>query len=169
MSQKITSRIHNYGDPCESEWPSRFGTGEKGIFHFNHNKGETVGGVPENPNNHFETPPMAIFDTIRGQYHPDVGRVLDSRSEWQRADAAHGRITFGSTEEVRRTTTERVRQEQREMAEDRRNAAIEAHTEYRQNPTEVKQRREKMAEQQMTTLKESGLGKKLKEAGITYE
>lgn len=164
---EIKSKIHNYGNINESEWPPRFGTGGGGRYHVKN--GELKEGNPETTIKRYGTAPVAIFDSMPAQYHEKAGRVIESRKDWDRADKETGSITFGSREEVQRTTTKGILEEQKALKKDRRKASLASTQAYKENPAEVKQRLEKQGEEQIKTLKKSGLTKQLKEAGIRYE
>jgi hypothetical protein len=154
---QIKSKIHTYGDEKESSWPSQFGTGQKGIFHVDAASGEVRTGYPPSTDLKFGTAPIVMFDSMPAEYHEGACRIIESRDEWRAADRYYGNETFGSREEISRITAKGVAEERRRLAEDRRHAALEARTAYRENPTQVEQRLVKEAEQQIETLKESGI------------
>jgi hypothetical protein len=165
MTDKIVTKIFNYGDEKESEWPSQFGTGEKGVFHVK--AGEVVEGYPENINLNFGTAPTVIFDSMPEQYHEGACRKIDSRKEWNKADQESGTLTFGNKAEATpRVDEANARKAKKAELRKASKAALDA---YRANPREVRQKLEKQAEAQVKTLKQSRLVNKLKDAGVRYE
>jgi hypothetical protein len=164
---EIRSKIHQYGHKNESEWPSQFGTGEKGVFH--HDGEKVVEGTPPPKYEKHGQAPIAIMDSMDRTYHEGACREVESRKEWDRLDKETGSLTFGSRKEVSEHTAKARREKERALKQDRRNAALTATRAYRENRKEVKDKLRRRDEEQREVLKKSGLGKHLKEAGIRYE
>lgn len=159
---EIKSKIHNYGDEKESEWPSQFGTGEKGIFHFNKEKEEIEEGFTPNTNLCFGVAPMVIFDSMPATYHEKACRVVESRKEWELLDRQYGCLTFGSKKDATPKIDEALEKKKRKA--ELRQASKTALDVYRANPREVEQRMQKQAEEQEKTLRKSGIKKELVKA-----
>lgn len=166
MTEEIRSKIFNYGNEKESSWPPRFGKGGAGRFHLDKTTGELKEGNPPPEFEKFGTAPIAIMDSMPKTYHEAAGREVESRQEWERLDKEHNTLTFGSMEEPKRHTEKGVTRERLEMKKDRRNSALTAMQAYRENPEEIRQKREKEGEKQMQVLKKAGLTEQLKEQGV---
>lgn len=151
---QIRSKIHKGGDPKESEWPSKYGTGEKGVF--------TYGEVFK-PNN-FGQAPIAIMDSMPKTYHHAACREVESRKEWNRLDKETGSITFASQEEAERNTAKRLADEKKALKADRRKASSTALQMHRENPKEMRERLAKQREVQEQTAKKAGLDKIINKA-----
>jgi hypothetical protein len=65
----IRSKIHEYGNENESEWPSKYGTGQSGHFYWDAEKKEFIEGYRPNPNPRYGTAPMVMFDEMPTTYH----------------------------------------------------------------------------------------------------
>ncbi len=159
---EIKSKIHNYGDEKESQWPSQFGTGAKGVYHVDPETGELKEGYPECKNLNFGTAPTIIFDSMPATYHEKACRVVESRKEWETLDREYGCLTFGSKKDATPKIDEAF--EKRKRKAELRQASKTALDVYRANPREVEQRMQKQAEEQETTLRKSGIKKQLVKA-----
>jgi hypothetical protein len=153
----IKSKIHNYGDENESEWPSRFGTGEKGIFRF---------GEVYQPKIYGQAP-IAIMDSMPKTYHEGACREVESRKEWNRLDKEHGCITFGSQEEAQRPLKQRIKEEKTDYKKGLRKASETALQMHRENPREMSQKVAKQRELQERVAKQEGLDKSIDSAVST--
>lgn len=93
---EIKSKIHNYGHEHESEWPSRFGTQEKGRFKKDPETGEikSVREIRKAQELHY-----VIQDTLKEPTYSASGDILtDSRSQLKQSDLRNGiRSEFGVT------------------------------------------------------------------------
>lgn len=145
---EIRSKIHKYGDPNESEWPSRFGTGEKGRFTF---------GEVYKPKIYGEAP-QAIFDSMPKTYHEGAGRYIESRKEWNLADKEHNTLTFGSMEESRRNIKKGANAEKKAYKQMNRKASESAFQMNKENPAKVKEIVKKQTETQEKIGKQENLG-----------
>lgn len=169
MSEKIVSKVFQYGDEKEAEWPSQYGTGEKGVFHIDKETGQATRGYPKSTNLRFGEAPHVIFDSMPKTYHEAAGVMCESRQEWERLDKETNSLTFGSGDEPRRHIEKGVSAEARALKADRRKAAREATRAYMENTKEVQQKIQKRGEEQIETLKKAGLTDELKKAGVRYE
>ena len=163
---EIRSRVFNYGNEKESEWPPRFGTGGSGRFHIDQSTGDLEEGNPPPKIEKFGIAPIAIMDSMDRQFHEGVGREIESRKEWNMADKESGCVTFGSREEVKRNCEKGIQRERLEMKKDRRKSALTAMQAYKENPKEIRQKLRKEGEKQMRVLEKSGLKEQLKEHGV---
>lgn len=164
MSQKIQSKIHNYGSKNESSWPPKYPPkSNAGRFYWDKEAQEFKEGNPPNPNNQFGTAPMVIFDSMPPQFHEGACRTIESRKEWELENKAHGMATFSSMEAAKPKRNEQA--EKKKKKEEYRRASIAAMETVRSNPRYVRQKLEKQGEQQMAMAKEIGLDKTLKEIG----
>ena len=162
---KIQSKVHKYGNECESEWPPRFPEKDNsGAYYWDRDKQEFVEGYPPNPNNQFGEAPIVMFDTMPPLYHEGACRTIESRKEWEMENKAHGMLSFSSHDEVKRHTKKGTNEQQDAIKKDRRNAAKIAREVWKSDPRHQKQKLVKQAEQQMATLKESGVN--LSDSGI---
>jgi hypothetical protein len=161
---EIRSKIHEYGKPNESEWPPRFGKRGSGRSYWDAEKKCMVEGNPPPKYEKHGQAPLAITPSMPAQYHEGVGRVIDDRNEWRMADEQSGCITFGSREEVSRTTQKGVSSEQKALKQDRRKASLEATRAYRENPKAVKDKLRHEGEKQAQIAKKAGLNKLIKES-----
>ena len=167
----IKSKIFNFGNEQEAEWPARGPSKRKrGLFHWDKETQTFKEGRRPNPNNNFGTAPMVVFDSMPPQYHERAGRVVESRSEWERIDQETGSLTFGSTAEPRKYVEKGNNEWAKQLKEDRRNASLEAIRKVRANPKEINQKLNKVAEKQKKTAKKIadnyGLNKEFKDKGI---
>lgn len=153
----IKSKIHNYGDENESEWPPKYGDRGSGVFYYCKQKQCMVEGYPPNPNNRFGEAPMVIFDEMPTTYHEAAGIKVSSRAEWDRLDRETGSITFGSLNEPKKYLDKGRKEEEKQLKEDRRKASLNAYQAYKENPKEVEQRVAKQTEKQLKTLEKSGI------------
>ena len=164
MTDKIVTKVFQYGNEKESSWPSEYGTGEKGVFHIDRDTKQFVEGLPTNPNPIYGTAPIVIFDSMPPTYHESACRVIESRKEWEATDRACGTITFGNKNDA--TPKFDSTREEKELKADRRRAAKAAIEAYRSNPREVKQKLARRGEEQMKALKQAGLESNLKQVGV---
>lgn len=114
MTEKIQTRIFQYGDEKESSWPPRFGTGGSGVYHLGKD-GKIKKGCPAPEVIPFGKAPYVIQDTIEPYRHPATGRWLESRSALRQEDAATGTIT---TDKKLAPIPHRQRQLERERRQD---------------------------------------------------
>jgi len=163
----IKSKIFNYGNEHEAEWPPQFpDKNHCGHFYWDKETNTFKEGWPPNPNNKFGTAPTAIFDSMPAQYHERAGRVIESRKEWDRLDKQYGCLTFGSINEPRTHIEKGNKEKQKEIKQDRHRASEEALKMVRANPKEINQKWNKESEKQLETAKKSGLTKLLKDQGV---
>jgi len=162
MTSDNKSKIHTYGHVNESSWPLPFGSGEKGVFHFNKEEHEINKGFPPNTNLCFGVPPMVIFDSMPSTYHEKACRVVESRKEWESLDREFGCLTFGSKKDA----TPRIDEanERKKRKAELRKASKTALDVYRANPQEIEQKMQKRADEQSETMRASGLEKELTKA-----
>jgi hypothetical protein len=92
MSQKIQTRIFNYGDEKESSWPPMFGKGGSGLYHRGED-GKFHEGPPPPRFEKFGQAPFVIQDTIDAYRHPMTGEVIESRARLNATDRACGTFT----------------------------------------------------------------------------
>lgn len=156
----IRSRVHNYGHEKESSWPPRFGTRDKTPMYIDRNTGELKPGYPP-PREVHDTAPMVIFDSIKEEYHQGVGRKIDSRSEWARADEEAGTLTFGGKEEAA-PKVDKANKAKAERVE-RRKAIRESVQRWQEQPDEMKQLLRKRREEQREIAKKAKLDGLIKE------
>lgn len=90
---KIQTRVFNFGDKHEADWPPLFGTQEKGVFYYDKESGKMLPGYPPNPHPKLAEAPTIIQDSIDPYYHPAAQKVIDSRSQLRDIDKACGTIT----------------------------------------------------------------------------
>lgn len=160
----IKSKIFNYGNEHEADWPPKFIETPRGLVgYFDKETLTFKEGYPPNPNNNFGTPPSVIFDSIKPTYHEAAQRVVDSREEWNRLDEEHGCLTFGSIKESRRVADKAAKDAARALKNDRRKASEEALKMVRANPREINQKLNKQAEKQLEIANKSGLDKLITE------
>lgn len=166
MSQ-IKSKIHNYANVNESDWPPRFPKkNNSGRFYWDHEAQEFKSGNPPNPNNCFGQAPIAIMDSMPKTYHEGAQREVESRQEWERLDKEHNKLTFGSLEEARKHTAQGRKEEKKALIADRRNARKQATQAYKENPKAVKEKLRADGDRQMKEMKKTGLDVQLKKAGV---
>jgi hypothetical protein len=91
--QKIQTRIFEYGDEKESDWPPKFGTRKAGVYYWDSESQSFKEGYPPRKTNNFGVAPYFIQDSITPYYHPGVCKTIDSRSALAEADKACGTIT----------------------------------------------------------------------------
>jgi hypothetical protein len=92
MSQKIQTRVFNYGNEKESSWPPMFGKGGSGLYHRGED-GKFHEGLPPPKFQKFGEAPFVIQDTIDAYRHPMTGEVIESRSKLLATDRACGTFT----------------------------------------------------------------------------
>jgi hypothetical protein len=166
---EIKSKIHKYGHENESAWPPRFGNRKSGRSYWDAEKKCVVEGSPPYKYERYGKAPLAITPSMPAEYHEGVGRVIDDRNEWKMADEQSGSLTFGSRDDVKRSTERGVKDEAAALKRDRIKAREIAMGKYRSNPREVKQKVRKRREEQMATVKKNGLGEVLHDAGVKYD
>lgn len=93
MSEKIVTKIFNYGDENESSWPPKYGTGGSGVYHIDKESGELKEGYPEPEFKPYGQAPYVIQDTIDKYYHPAAETWVESRSKLRQFDDMTGTIT----------------------------------------------------------------------------
>lgn len=93
MTNKIQTKIFNYGNEKESVWPGQFGTGESGSFWWDEKTQTFKQGYPPPKNLKFGEAPYVIQDTIEPYRHPSTGEIIESRSRLRDTDEACGTIT----------------------------------------------------------------------------
>lgn len=93
MSEKIQTRLFNFGDENEGTWPPRYPSGEKGLFHVDRDTGQVLPGPPPPRNIRFGEAPYIIQDSMEPYRHPATGQVIDSKSALRQTDKACGTIT----------------------------------------------------------------------------
>lgn len=93
MTEKIQTRIFNYGNEQEADWPPVYGTQEKGTFYWDKEQQKMVAGYPPNPHPKQGEGPFIITDTIEEYYHPAAEKYVDSKSQLKMLDKACGTIT----------------------------------------------------------------------------
>ncbi len=91
MSNKIVTKIFNYGNEKEASWPSEFGDGERGVFHVK--DGKCKRGYPESKVVKYGEAPMYISDDTEPYYHPVAKQWTNSKSALRQMDKATGTIT----------------------------------------------------------------------------
>lgn len=164
----IRSKVHEGGDPKESSWPPRFGTnqGKGGLFYRCKETGKIKEGYPPNPNPKQGEAPMVIFDSMDAQYHEGVGRKIESRKEWERADNEAGTITVSNLEKESAGLQKKRLRTKEYLSKDRKNAAVKAISAYKADPKGVSRSVKEKAVEQIKTLEESGLSKQLESQGV---
>lgn len=162
---KIQSKVFNYGDENESEWPPKYPEqNNSGRFYWDKEAQEFKEGNPPNPNNNFGEAPQVIFDSMPPRYHEGACRTIESRKEWESENKAHGMATFTSMDEPRKYIKKNDKEKEKALKKDRLNAAKIATEVCRSDPRAVRQKLNKQAEAQMDTLKKSGIN--LESSGI---
>lgn len=164
----IKSKIFEYGNEHEADWPPRFVEKKAGfVGYWDADSMTFKEGYPPNPNNQFGTAPTVMFDSMPKTYHEAGGREVESRAEWQRLDKETNSLTFGNVNESRKYTEKGNKQQAKELKRDRRKASEEALKMVRANPKEIHEKCQKQAEKQHKTAKaiadNYGLHKQLKE------
>lgn len=160
MSSKIQSKIHNYGNINESEWPPRFPKkNNAGRYYFDKETQTFKAGSPPDTRKIYGKAPTVKLDSMPKTYHHAAGRDVESRKEWERLDKETGSITFGSQEEAERNTQKRLADEKKALKADRRKASSTALQMHRENPKEMRERLQKQREVQEQTAKKAGLDK----------
>lgn len=122
---EIRSRIMRRGDPCESTWPSQFGSGEKGVFHIDPSTGECVEGYPEPEVQKFGQAPVVILDEMPPARHQGTDEILTSRKEWELRDRITGTATHGRRPRVVDRAHERRAARQVDIRQSRERATVE--------------------------------------------
>jgi len=90
----IKTKSFNYGNSCEAEWPTRFGTAEGGYYGYWDEKNKClVDGPPPPREKKYGDAPYIITDTISDYYHPAALTYIDSKSRLRDVDKACGTIT----------------------------------------------------------------------------
>ena len=116
MTEKIRTRLFNYGDEKESSWPPLFGTGGAGLFHYR--DGELKEGPPPPKVEKYGQAPFVIQDTIDGFKHSASGEWIESRSKLRDTDRACGTITTDKPLDAAPYRREREEKQRRESKED---------------------------------------------------
>lgn len=121
---EIKSRVFQYGDDCESDWPPKYGTSQgRGSFgYWDSNLKKFVEGAPPQRQKHGEGP-YIIGDTIDKYYHPGACQWTDSRSKLKALDKDTGCIT---TDKKLPPDPSWQKQRQRERQEDSRKALFKS-------------------------------------------
>lgn len=151
---KIRSRVHNYGHEKESSWPPKYGTLDKTPMYIDRNTGELKAGYPP-PREVHDVAPMVIFDSMPKEYHQGVGREIESRKEWERADQEAGTVTFGKKEDAA-PKVDKANKARAERTE-RRKAIKETVQHWNENPEQMKQILNHRKREQEIIAKKSGL------------
>jgi len=151
------SKIHKYGGDCESDWPSQYGTRERGIFHIDRDTGEATAGYPPQRHETHGQAPMVLFDSMPKTYHEGIGRQIESRKEWEQADRESGCVTFGSKESAKPTLTDQKKLQIRKA--DSKQAILETCKMYEQNPEVVKGKAAAIRKEQKESAKRNGFSK----------
>lgn len=110
---KIRSKVHNYGDEKESDWPPKFGTGEHGSFYIDKKTGKCKKGHPP-PREIYDKSPYIIGDETSWYRHPATGEWTNSRSRIKKIDEAAGTITTDKYQPPDPSNQRRARKERRE-------------------------------------------------------
>jgi hypothetical protein len=157
----IKSKIFEYGNEHESEWPPKFGTnnGKGGIYYYDKEKEQMVEGYPPNKNNSYGVAPMVVFDSMPKTYHEAACREVESRKEWARLDKEYGCITFANQKEAEKPLKVKLKEEKQGLKIDRRKAAEKALRMHRDNPKEMREKVAKQRELQESIAKKEGLDK----------
>lgn len=92
MSQ-IRTKIFNYGDKCESEWPPMFGKGGSGTYYRDPKTGIFKKGYPPPKEVKYGQAPNIIQDTTTAYYHPAAEKWTESKKEIEYLDNITGTIT----------------------------------------------------------------------------
>lgn len=137
------------------------------IYYYDKTLNKLVEGCPPDPNPKYGTAPFVIFDSMPPTYHEAAGRMIESRKEWELTDKQYNTITFGNIKDAK-PKVDWANEEKKKKAEYR-NASKAALEAYRANPTEVKQRLQKISEEQTKVLKKAKLDKVLKDTGLKYD
>jgi len=102
MTERIQTRVFNYGNEKESSWPPKYGTASilgddegGGVYHIGED-GKLVNGYPPPKNRVFARAPYIITDTIDAHYHHGACQWTESKSGLRQMDDATGTITTGS-------------------------------------------------------------------------
>lgn len=163
MTEKIHSKIHNYGNENESSWPPRFPKKSAAGFrgYWDSDKKKFIEGSPP-PREVYDTAPMVMFDSMEPRYHEGECKTVESRKEWERLNKQHNMISFSSMEEAKPKEDKFYKQKQNRR--DYRKATRAALESWRSNPRHMKQKLNKQGEQQLKTAKEAGLD--LSKSGI---
>jgi hypothetical protein len=91
---KIQTKIFEYGDENESEWPPKYGTGKGGCWYYDKETRKMVEGRPPPTEKTYGQAPYVIGDTLKqAYYHPGAERWTESRSQLNALDNATGTIT----------------------------------------------------------------------------
>lgn len=122
MSEKIQTKVFNYGNEKESEWPPRFGTRETGRFYWDKEKQKFCEGTPPR-HPVYDRAPNIITDTIDEYYHPGACTFVDSKSRLRDMDKACGTIT--TDKKIPPNKQAKIDRE-RELAKDRHDALHKA-------------------------------------------
>lgn len=116
MSEKIQTKIFNYGDACEAGCISDFGTRDSGNFYWDKEQQKFIKGFPPPRVEKFGEAPYIITDTIDPYYHPAAEAWTDSKSKINMFDNATGSITTDKPIPGNKNYTERIQRERREDA-----------------------------------------------------
>lgn len=111
---KVVSRVHQAGDPCESEWPGE-GTKETGNFYWDREERKFKPGFPPAQIKKYDDAPYVIGDTIADYYHPGAEEWTDSRSKLEALDKKTGCMT---TDKRQTPSDSPIKQRIRERRED---------------------------------------------------
>lgn len=90
---KIQTRVFEYGNEKEADWPPMFGNRKSGVSHWDPIKKKMVEGYPPRKEPVFGKAPMVIQDSMDAERHPMTGETVDSRARWRRIDRENGLVT----------------------------------------------------------------------------
>lgn len=120
MSEKIQTRIFNYGNEKESSWPAKFGTstilGENqggGLFHIDEATGELADGYPPPKVKKRGRAPAIIMDSIEPHYHHGACMWTDSKTGIRDMDKASGMVTLDHPLKGDKSHLKRLKDERR--------------------------------------------------------
>jgi len=150
----IKSRIHEYGNEKESDWPPKYGTRKAGVGYWDKETNSYKEGYPP-IREKLGQAPSVIFDSMPGEYHQGAGRVIDSRKEWERADKEAGTLTFGSKDQAEPKVDQAFKRQQE--SRERKKAIRKTLQAWEQSPKEMKQKITKRREIQREVAEKSGL------------
>lgn len=117
MTEKIQTRVFNYGDPKESSWPPMFGTGGTGVYHISKHTGELEEGYPAPEIVPFGVAPMISMGTIRPEVHPGTGEVVDTVKKWDEVNNVLGYTTHAKHSPAKSKRAEWLKQSSVERKE----------------------------------------------------
>lgn len=150
----IRSKIHEYGNANEADWPPKYGTRKAGVGYWDKETNSYKEGYPP-VREKLEQAPSVIFDSMPPEYHQGAGRVIESRKEWEQADKEAGTVTFANKAQATPKIDQALKRQKE--SQERKKAIKETLQAWEQAPKEMQKKITKRREVQREVAEKSGL------------